>query len=187
LLKLVKNKCLKFTNCLSETDDYRQRQFKRTDGNLNSKIQSAQSHSHPNDVVSAFVQSGLSQSFRTYTFVENEPLSYYISLFCDACVPIFCFVSGYGLFFNYQKNTAVFNKANRKRLLKLYINYWIILLLFAVGLGFALRKEGYPGNLIKFLLNFSGLDNSYNGAWWFFTTYIILVLTSIITFKWVVK
>jgi hypothetical protein len=125
--------------------------------------------------------------FEPILFVGTQPLSYYISLFCDACVPIFCFVSGYGLFFNYQKNNVVFNKTNRKRLLKLYINYWIILLLFAVGLGFALGKEGYPGNLMKFLLNFSGLDNSYNGAWWFFTTYIILVLTSIITFKWVVK
>jgi surface polysaccharide O-acyltransferase-like enzyme len=36
--------------------------------------------------------------FQPLLFVGSQPLSYYVSLFCDACVPIFAFVSGYGLF-----------------------------------------------------------------------------------------
>jgi len=39
--------------------------------------------------------------FQPLIFVGKEPLSYYISLFCDACVPIFAFVSGYGLYYSY--------------------------------------------------------------------------------------
>lgn len=125
--------------------------------------------------------------FEPLLFIGTQPLSYYISLFCDACVPIFCFVSGYGLFYKYQKGTVAYNQGNRKRILKLYINYWIIVFLFVVGLGLLLHKEGYPGTFVKFALNFTALDNSYNGAWWFFLTYILLVLTSNVTFKWVVK
>lgn len=41
--------------------------------------------------------------FEPLLFIGTQPLSYYISLFCDACVPIFCFVSGYGFYYKFQK------------------------------------------------------------------------------------
>lgn len=121
--------------------------------------------------------------FEPLVFIGVQPLSHYISLFCDACVPIFCFVSGYGLYFKFQKNPASYRKENTVRIKKLYINYWIILILFAVTLGFFLDKKGYPGSVTKFLLNFSALDNSYNSAWWFFLTYILLVASSAVLFR----
>lgn len=121
--------------------------------------------------------------FQPLLFLGNQPLSYYISLFGDACVPIFCFVSGYGLYFSYQKSKDIYNKNNLTRILKLYINYWIIVLIFAVTLGYVLQKPGFPGNWFKFLLNFTALDNSYNSASWFFFTYILLVLTSSFWFR----
>lgn len=114
--------------------------------------------------------------FTPHYLIAKESLSYYISLFCDACVPVFLFISGYGLYFNYQKNKYIIVKSNVVRLFKLYINYWLVVVLFAVLLGFFLDKEGYPGSFGKFVLNFLGLDNSYNGAWWFFFTYILLTL-----------
>lgn len=49
------------------------------------------------------------------------------------------------------------------------------------------QGESYPGTLKKFVLTFTALDPAYNGAWWFFTTYIILVLLSPIINKLVVK
>lgn len=121
--------------------------------------------------------------FTPLLFIGKQPLSYYISLFSDACVPIFLFISGYGLYFNYQKNKGIMEKSNGMRLFKLYINYWVVVLLFAVLLGFVMGKEGYPGNFGKFVLNFFGLDNSYNGAWWFFFTYVLLTLTAPLLFK----
>jgi hypothetical protein len=111
-------------------------------------------------------------------FIGEQPLSFYISLFCDACVPIFAFVSGYGLYHKFLQDKTNYAKSNMLRLKKLYVNYWIVLILFAVILGWLLQKSGYPGSWSKFLLNFSGVDTSYNGAWWFFTVYVLFVLTS---------
>lgn len=121
--------------------------------------------------------------FQPLVLIGTQPLSYYISLFCDACVPIFAFVSGYGLYYKYIQNKSAYKKDNINRVKKIYINYWIILLLFAVILGLILGKEGYPGDPIKILLNITGLDPSYNGAWWFFTIYVFFVFTSDFWFR----
>jgi hypothetical protein len=116
--------------------------------------------------------------FQPLIYIGSQPLSYYISLFSDACVPIFAFVSGYGLYYSFQNNKKIFFEKNVNRAKKLYLRYWIVLLLFVVILGWLLGKDGYPGNLLKFILNFIGLKGSYNGAWWFFTIYIFFVFTS---------
>ncbi|ROI09214.1 acyltransferase [Chryseobacterium sp. H3056] len=116
--------------------------------------------------------------FQPLVFIGNQPLSYYISLFSDACVPIFAFVSGYGLYFKFRQKKQSYYSDNLTRLKKLYLNYWIIILLFPVILGLVLGFDGYPGSWQKLLLNLTAIDLSYNGAWWFLTTYIIFVLTS---------
>lgn len=121
--------------------------------------------------------------FQPVLFIGTQPLSYYISLFSDACVPIFAFVSGYGLYHSYINNPENYLQKNKERTKKLYIRYWIILLLFAVSLGWLLNEEGYPGSWQKLALNITGLEPSYNGAWWFFTTYILFVFTSRFWFK----
>ncbi|TXK75410.1 acyltransferase [Mesonia sp. HuA40] len=121
--------------------------------------------------------------FQPLIFIGSQPLSYYISLFSDACVPIFAFVSGYGLYYSFQNNKNIYFYKNVNRAKKLYLRYWIVLLLFAVILGWLLGKDGYPGNFLKFFVNFTGLRGSYNGAWWFFTIYIFFVFTSKFWFR----
>jgi len=121
--------------------------------------------------------------FQPFVFIGQEPLSYYISLFCDACVPIFAFVSGYGLYASYRNNQGSYLQKNLIRTKKLYFRYWIILILFVVILGFLLRKDGYPGSWVKFLLSISGLKTFYNGAWWYFTIYILFIFTSKFWFR----
>ena len=92
--------------------------------------------------------------FQPIIFVGDQPLSYYISLFCDACVPIFAFVTGYGLFFKFNQSRDTFKTSNLIRIKILYINYWIILILFAVILGLIVGKNGYPGDLFTFFSKF---------------------------------
>ena len=121
--------------------------------------------------------------FQPIVFIGSQPLSYYISLFCDACVPIFAFVSGYDLYYSYCKDSNAFLTKNIIRSKKLYIRYWVILLVFAVLLGWILNKDGYPGDWEKFLLNFTGINPSYNGAWWYFTIYIAFIFTAAFWFK----
>lgn len=125
--------------------------------------------------------------FKPVIFIAGKPLSYYLSLFSDACVPIFAFVSGYGLYFTFKRDTEIYFKNNFKRLKKLYINYWIILLIFAVILGYVIKPDSYPGSITKFIVNFTGAETSYNGSWWFFTIYVLFVLTSCFWFNLVDK
>lgn len=121
-------------------------------------------------------------------FIGDVPLVYYLALFGDCCVAIYCFCSGYGLIISYKNNKEIYIKSNLIRIFKLYINYWIILLIFVVILGPLMGQvNDYPGDIKKFILTFTGIDPVYNGAWWFFTTYIILVLVSPIINKLVVK
>ena len=121
-------------------------------------------------------------------FIGDTPLVYYLALFGDCCVAIYCFCSGYGLIISYKNNKENYFKNNLMRIFKLYINFWIILFIFVVILGPLMGQgESYPGTLKNFILTFTALDPAYNGAWWFFTTYIILVLLSPIINKIVVK
>lgn len=120
-------------------------------------------------------------------FIGTQPLSYYLSLFSDACVPIFAFVSGYGLYYSYINNRKYYFKKNIERTTSLYIRYWLILIVFVAIFGGVLRKEGYPGNWQKFILNFIGLESNYNAAWWFFSIYILFVFTSDFWFKLIDK
>ncbi|WP_374330122.1 acyltransferase family protein [Soonwooa sp.] len=116
--------------------------------------------------------------FQPVIFIGSQPLSYYLSLFCDACVPIFAFVCGYGLCFKYKANPTSYVKSNIPRLKKLYIVLWVVIVLFPVIVGFVLNAPGYPGSVLKLVSSLSGLDSSYNGAWWFFTIYVFFILSS---------
>jgi hypothetical protein len=120
--------------------------------------------------------------------INGTPLTFYISLFADSCVVMFLFLSGYGLFFSYDKDKSVgkvkYISSIKPKLKALYIRYWIILVFFCICLPMLLADYSkYPGDLLEFLLNLTAIDTSYNGAWWFFTTYLILLVIS----KWLFK
>lgn len=125
--------------------------------------------------------------YETFPIINGVPLVYYIGLFGDACVPMFCFASGYGLFVSINKEKGSILRKNFVRILKLLINYWIILIIFVAIGAIAGISELFPGSPTKFLLNFLVLSNSYNGAWWFVQTYIILVLLAPALFKLIQK
>lgn len=117
--------------------------------------------------------------FTPIIMVGQTPLIYYIALFADCCVAMYCFCSGYGLMCTYKNNLKEYNRRNLIRICKLYINFWIIVFLFVVVLGYITgNSDTYPGDLKIFILNITAIAVSYNGAWWFFTTYIILVTLS---------
>lgn len=57
-------------------------------------------------------------------FIKGIPLVYYLALFGDCCVAIYCFCSGYGLLISYKKDRECYFKNNLIRIGKLYINYF---------------------------------------------------------------
>lgn len=120
--------------------------------------------------------------------IGDISLVYYLALFGDMCVAMYCFCSGYGLMIGYKNNKENYFKKNLIRILKLYINFWIILFIFVLILGPIIGESNkYPGDLRTFILTFTAIDPAYNGAWWFLTTYIILVLLSTCINKIVIK
>lgn len=114
--------------------------------------------------------------YKTLINLNQTPLIYYFGLFGDICVPIYCFISGYAQMLIYQKNSSHFlNRGTKQRLIKFYINYLVVILMFSL-FGLMIGSSFMPGSLLEFIGNISLVNMSYNGAWWFVLTYIFLVL-----------
>lgn len=127
--------------------------------------------------------------YEPFILINNTPLTFYISLYADICVAMFLFISGYGVFYKYTKNTSNiigYIKSLLPGIKGLMINYCIILVIFCLILGplFGYQTR-YPGSIEKLLLNITAIDTSYSGAWWFLTTYLLLVFTSSLLFKFI--
>ncbi len=105
---------------------------------------------------------------------------------CKVCVALFVFLSGYGLAATYPAHCKIkFIEFFKKRFKKLYINYWLIWILFVpIGIIFAGRtfEQVYGHDIpIKFILDVMGIINltgeyGYNPTWWFYSCITILYL-----------
>ena len=111
--------------------------------------------------------------------IGGVPLVYYIGLFADQCVAIYCFCSGYATRLISDKTASAkdYYIGRLKSILRLLINYWIVLILFSI-VGLATKNEVMPNSIIDFAKHFFLIEKSYNGAWWFVLIYILLVLSS---------
>lgn len=77
-------------------------------------------------------------------------------------VAIYCFVVAMDL----CVHTKITQMNITKGILKLYINFWIIILLFVVLLGYLTGNSAtHPGNIKTFLLNVTAISVSYNCYW----------------------
>ena len=131
-----------------------------------------------------FNGSNLTDVCEPLLFIGSTPLVHIISKACNP-VGIFLMLSGYGLSYTYFRGKLSFN-GQEHRLLKLYIHYWIILLIF-VSIGSFVRPEKYPGSLSDIIMNFTSISNSYNSETWFLFPYALLSLTSVWIFKFIDK
>lgn len=114
-------------------------------------------------------------------YIKDTPVIYYIGLWGDQCVALYCFCAGYASYLQqerliekrneYIKNTSV-------RIKKLLINYWIIVILFSLTGILIGKAHVIPGSIIEFIGNISLLKLSYNGAWWFMFIYMLLAILS---------
>ena len=115
-----------------------------------------------------------------YVWVGEQPLTKFLSTAAYP-VPFFLMMSGYGLYYSCQKG-RVNAKSNGARALKLYVHYWMVMLIF-VTIGLFLVPWHYPGSLTTFLENFIGIHCTYNYETWFLLPYIILSVLSPYIFK----
>ena len=105
---------------------------------------------------------------------RETPVVYWFGFYAEICVSIYAICMGYAQYLLYiNEKTTV--RSTWKRILKLMINYWILLAMFSViGLLYSSQKT-IPGSLTDFLKSIV-LLHSYNGAWWFLNTYIIFLI-----------
>ena len=111
--------------------------------------------------------------YNAHIFLGGRPLIYYIGLFGDFCVPIYCFCSGYAQQIMYDKEHKI--GEGIKRLPKFIMHFWMIVILFSV-IGILYHSPDIPKTISDFMGNMLLYKMSYNGAWWFVLTYIWLVL-----------
>lgn len=126
--------------------------------------------------------------YTVFFYIGEIPLIYYLGLWGDQCVALFCFCAGYASYLYQEKyDKKRYADYSVKRIIKLLINYWIIVILFSL-IGLLLGKgDLIPGSFIKFLCNFFMISSSYNGAWWFLLTYLLLVAISRLLYNIVKK
>ena len=87
------------------------------------------------------------------------------------CVPLYFFLSGYGVFTLYEK-TQEHTMSPIRRSLKLLLNYWVVFAIFIpMGCIIAPRITPFPLNA------FSISPHCYNNEWWFLFPYLLLVFT----------
>ena len=106
-------------------------------------------------------------------YIEDEPLIHYM-IFAMNPVDFFIVLSGYGLYYTYSQG----KRNNIKRILELYIHYWITLVIFVCIGFFVVGSEKYPSSFLDLIYNFIGWKNSYNHETWFLLPYVLLTLSS---------
>lgn len=113
---------------------------------------------------------------KIYLSIGGEPLVSILAR-CANPVAFFIILSGYGLYISHSNG----HNGNFKRIVRLYVHYWIALLIF-VTIGYFVRGgEIYPGSWGKILENVTAWNTTYNGEMWFLFPYMMVALAS----KWV--
>lgn len=118
--------------------------------------------------------------------VGEIAISQRIGIIGKVCVSIFLILSGLGLSSNYKNNFNK-NKFYRKRLFKLYLNYWFIVITSTIILIIFFKRSfdiligvNFKG-ILKLILNITGFQfligyQGINGAWWFTSVIIVSYL-----------
>lgn len=134
--------------------------------------------------------STLTPSYTPIVYATGVPLAYFFGQAADFCVMSFCFCSGYGLMENYiqcGQDSRRYFRGRLRSLRRFLTNYWLILFLFGLIALLLGKGKAWLESPQKFLGNFLTLWYSYNGAWWFVSTYVFMVLLSPIVLKIVQK
>ena len=106
------------------------------------------------------------------------------ALLAKVCVAIYVLLSGYGLAESAKKKKLEILSFYKKRAIKLYMNYWLIALIFipigTIFMGRSLEsvfgENAYFGLFIQMtgIHMFTDVGYGYNATWWFISLIIVL-------------
>ena len=130
--------------------------------------------------------------FKKYTvdfspFTQQSVMDFAVSL--KICVPIFAFITGYGLYLSFENNKDDITKWMAKRYIKTFSGYWFVWVLCAIVFQcidsrfwytFFKDTEIHTG-IMNVFLNFAGLSNLFQTpslcrTWWYMSAVIVFIL-----------
>lgn len=105
---------------------------------------------------------------------HDTNLAICLGAFGRICVPMFALLSGYGCYLS-ARGKVDMPALVRGRLWRLYKTYWTV---FIVCLPMLIYKNRAMRSLILYdlIYNFLGLSYSFNGEWWFFLPFAVMLL-----------
>jgi hypothetical protein len=113
-----------------------------------------------------------------------KDIEIHIARFGKICVASFIFLSGYGLYLSFQKSDKNIAVYVINKLKKFYPVFWAQFIVF-VPIGYLLYSNvtiigqdtlRYVYDFKVILLSLFGLSSRFNGAWWFVTLYLELLI-----------
>ena len=119
-------------------------------------------------------------NYADFNLPNGQPLAYFLTRLCTP-VSFFLILSGYGLAYLYYNN-RLSPRTQVPRLLKLYIHYWLILLVF-VPIGSFFKPTQYPGTITDILLNLLSWSHTYNYETWFLLPCALISISSLYIIK----
>lgn len=113
-----------------------------------------------------------------------QDLDIFTSTLSSISHPILYFlvVSGYGLYCVYKQGRMTWSYL-LKRSLKLYLAYWVVLLIFVFGIATWMYPDRFHYSPTGVVLNFLGWRWDYCKFTWFLLPYVLMCLSS----KWVFR
>lgn len=127
-----------------------------------------------------FSKENITELCQPLIYVNGKPLVYLLSRAASP-VAFFIILSGYGHGYLYNARRISLS-SQVKRLLKLYITYWVVLAIF-VSIGSFIRPNVYPGGPWKIIENITGWNCTYNYETWFLFPYTLISLTAYPIFR----
>ena len=114
-----------------------------------------------------------------YALSTNPQFLFPFSVFGGVAVNLFLFLSGYGLTFSQMKKEETLGQLYKQRLLKLFVPFWIVLLLLFL-LDYFLLEETYPkeyiGRAIFGIFTHADMHTDVNSPFWYFSLILFYYL-----------
>ncbi len=101
----------------------------------------------------------------------GQPLYQRLAYFCNICVGLYIFISGYGLYIVRHKG------GHLRRVGRLYRQYLLVFALF-VPAAHCINPARYGFRWTEFVGNLTGVSVTYNEEWWFLLPWSALALLS---------
>lgn len=112
-------------------------------------------------------------NLNAFFYIGNVPFCFWLSKITSICVPLYMFLSGYGLYIVYRDRMRM---ENFKRVGNLYTMVLMVAIVF-FPLSYWFPSNGWDFDLAGVLKTLSGY-NPYNAEWWFLFPWAIICLLS---------